>query len=130
MVVTLATGQTLRVSFVHSSPDAHKPKDDDAPVVESASGLRQRIDNTAQDIQRRLTFCELAEVAFSGDSTGHNDEKSYLVLGEGWAVCHEKDQFRKEVGRKIALTGALTAAGLDREAREQVWAAYLDSFKN
>lgn len=131
MQVTLSTGQTLRISFAHSSHVATDPETGERKLTEKPNpgGTRKRIDGYSAEMDlRRLTLCEIAEVGYSGDATGQSDEKSYLVLGEGWGVCHPSDTFTKLVGRKIALAGALTAAGIEPDQRAEVWAAYFAQF--
>lgn len=51
-----------------------------------------------------------------------NDE----VIGTGWAYCVQGDQFNKEIGRRLALTRALSNSELDKESRRSVWVAYFD----
>ena len=48
-----------------------------------------------------------------------------IDIGVGKAWCLAEDQFRKEIGRRIALTRALENSKLDKETRAMVWAAYL-----
>jgi hypothetical protein len=46
------------------------------------------------------------------------------VLSEGIAIVHPGDNFNRSVGRKIALTRALSKLSLSREDREKIWKAY------
>jgi hypothetical protein len=56
--------------------------------------------------------------------------RCYLVdeagndIGVGAAFCVAEDQFNKEIGRRIALTRALSNSKLEKDARRQVWEAY------
>lgn len=43
-------------------------------------------------------------------------------LGEGAAVCHKGDQFKKHEGVKLAVRRALAATGLSKDQRRAVWA--------
>lgn len=45
----------------------------------------------------------------------------------GEATVHPKDEFDIVVGRRIALTRALSSAGLSKKARTLVWKQYLAS---
>ena len=45
-------------------------------------------------------------------------------IGIGRAFCVAEDQFRKELGRRIALTRALSDTDLDKSARRSIWDAY------
>lgn len=47
------------------------------------------------------------------------------VIAEKVAVCYFKDKFEKRVGRKIALSRALTASHLPKEERKEIWDTYL-----
>ena len=51
-----------------------------------------------------ITTCRL--------TNGSNEEQN--VIGKGRAFCVTSDQFKKEVGRRISLTRALTDAGLEK----------------
>ena len=143
MLVKLSTGQTLKITFVHSS-ELETVRDGKLKIVQlhkrpNPSATRQRIDGLVEELNeyfkdgfRRLTLCEVAEVGTISDATGTSDEKAYLVLGEGWAVCHPNDvkdkRFSKPTGRKIALAGALKAAGIEFDQRKEVWKAYSQQF--
>jgi hypothetical protein len=49
-----------------------------------------------------------------------------VSLGEGYALatCNPKDEFRKAVGRKIALAKSMAQLGLPRDLRTTLWADY------
>ena len=47
----------------------------------------------------------------------------------GVSVCGRKDNFCREIGRKISLTRALKEAGFTYEGRQQVWKAYFNRKK-
>jgi hypothetical protein len=53
-----------------------------------------------------------------------------LARWEGHAYCHSNDQFKKETGRKIALTRALyglaSQCSLTKHDRALFWDAYFD----
>ncbi len=51
-------------------------------------------------------------------------DEAGVVLTGGRAWCHEKDNFCKETGRKLALTRAIK--DLPKEQRKLVWGAYLN----
>lgn len=95
-----------------------------------AGAFRRGLDETARREGRRMTLCEVAEIQNfnASDSSGHADEV-FNVLGQGMSVCHPNDQFRKAMGRKVSLTAALTAAGLDLNERESVWDNYRAQFE-
>jgi hypothetical protein len=58
----------------------------------------------------------VTELALSYQST------SFSTVTYGLAECHPNDRFIKSYGRKLALKRAI--AGLPREERAQIWAAY------
>ena len=103
-------GRAYNIKFVHSSPF---DKEGVATTRDDAGKLRQQLDNDATVIGRRITLCEIQEVT-NGD---------FKVLGQGIAICHPTDVFKKPEGRKISLTYALDAAGLDKTERRAVWTA-------
>ena len=122
MTLTLSTGKTIKLAFVHSSHDFE---------TRTGSGaLRQALDADARNMGRRLTLCEISQVSFSGSTESDESEKSYATLGQGVAVCHPKDVFSKATGRKRAVGAALKAAGLNYDERSEVWAAYRNQFEN
>lgn len=49
-------------------------------------------------------------------------EGSFFAYREAYASCHPKDQFCKEIGRKLALTK--TIQEFSRDFRTKVWDAY------
>lgn len=49
------------------------------------------------------------------------------ILGEGSAKCGQNDTFSKKVGRKVALTKALT--GLPKDTRSTIWNDYKNQAK-
>ena len=49
-------------------------------------------------------------------------EEADKTVFRGTAICSRKDQFRKSIGRKHALTRAL--AGFNREDRSVFWSVY------
>ena len=54
-----------------------------------------------------------------------------LRIAEGKATCSHLDNFRKSVGRKIALTRALKKlTTLTKDERAKVWAAYLNRLQS
>ena len=62
--------------------------------------------------KRRATLCELK-----------HDPKSDEFIAQGNAICHKKDQYTKEEGRKLALTRAVF--NRDKTFRTAIWNAYL-----
>jgi hypothetical protein len=105
------------------------------------------VDNSAEIVNRRLTLCEVVEV-LPADTTGDQEgdaqpeQETYVLLGQGIAICHPNDTFSKAVGRKMALHYALQAAfpsdaKIEPEwtnrvtnyfTRADVWTAYLVHF--
>ena len=67
--------------------------------------------------ERRVVEAVIAEKA--ADPTQKPD-----ALSKGIAVCHLNDNFRRTIGRKLALTQALSK--FDRDFRQAMWAAYVD----
>jgi hypothetical protein len=65
--------------------------------------------------EQRVTVCYI----WNFDS-----EPSIQLLGTGQARCYYRDQFNRATGRKLALTRAMTVAGLDKVDRTLVWRAY------
>ncbi len=72
---------------------------------------------------QRETVCLIDDV-----KDGIAEAKATFAAGS--SVCSSSDQFRKETGRKIALTRALRAAGAvralcdDKRFRKAAWEAY------
>lgn len=60
--------------------------------------------------RHRVTVCTLAGADVS------------LSVGE--AHCSISDQFERSVGRKLALTRALSASELSRAERREIWLSY------
>jgi len=53
------------------------------------------------------------------------DKENPIVVGYGEASCSEKDNFIKEIGRRMSLTRALEMSfGDNREARKTFWETY------
>jgi hypothetical protein len=67
------------------------------------------------------TTCAIEEV-----ETGKrfNDEGS--VVGTGIAKCDSRDNFIKEVGRKLALKDALAGSSLSKVDRTKIWCFYFN----
>ena len=144
MTVTTRSGRTIKFAFMHSSPFV---KDAETGVVRikssDNSGVnRAQLDTLADLSERRMTVCEVVEQVPDGtQETG----SAYNVLGQGVAICHPTDPFRKATGRKLSLTYALRAASsepeaalpvnvvsgpqLTRDDRADVWAYYLKEFQ-
>jgi hypothetical protein len=95
-----------------------------SPRVPNAGAARRELDADAETVQRRLTVCQLAEVA---QAVGGTDEH-YSGIGIGISMCHPSDVFTKRVGRKKSFTYALEAASRDgllsREERRDLWNGY------
>ena len=70
-------------------------------------------------IQRRSVVCELVDVTLW-------TRTSTKVVAMGRSVCHPKDSFNKEIGRKCALADALKAGGFGVFERKAIWDAYLN----
>jgi len=106
MLVKLSNGKALRVQFVHASHNGLQLQEP------TPGGLRQLVDNLALSLDRRLTLCEISEVVEGEFLTSDPDSKTprtYKPLAQGVALCYKKDQFKKLVGRSIALYRAVTA---------------------
>jgi hypothetical protein len=65
----------------------------------------------------RHTVCKVFELGPGAEAT---------LLSQGRARCSPEDNFRKEEGRKRALTRALDPLPFDKEDRALVWTAYLN----
>ena len=63
---------------------------------------------------RRVTVCQLVE------KTG---EKTFRVISEGVAECSLRDNYNKELGRKIALGRALKGSGLNQSEVLEAYAS-------
>lgn len=100
MLVSLSNGRKLKFTFCYSSHDLQAPAE--------VTTLRQKLDERAALMNRRLAYAELAEVyptQADGDS-GSN----IVTLAEGISVTHPKDTFSRSAGRKRAVAKALMAA--------------------
>ena len=75
-------------------------------------------------------------VTFQYDKVDENPDKGYFtqttatvfgpnndIVATGYALCVPEDQFKKSVGRKLALTRALSC--FDRPMRRAVWHSVL-----
>jgi len=125
MLVKLSNGKALRVQFVHASHNGLQLQEP------TPGGLRQLVDNLALSLDRRLTLCEISEVVEGEFLTSDPDSKTprtYKPLAQGVALCYKKDQFKKLVGRSIALYRAVTALqasgyvdGEDYLVEQEIW---------
>jgi hypothetical protein len=111
MTVLLPTGRSINLHWVHSSHNFVTRAD--------AGSTRRGIDDVARAVGRRLTACEISEEVVPD---------SYTLLAQGVSVVHPNDTFRKDVGRKLSLTKALSATDFNREEREAVWSAFHQEF--
>src|SRR5688572_25523355 len=66
-----------------------------------------------------LTLAQVFELAEDKKGTANP-----FPIAEGKALCSVKDVFKKEVGRKVALTRLLKDWGVGKDARAKVWKAY------
>lgn len=57
------------------------------------------------------------------------DGPDEVLLSSGTARCNRADNFRKETGRKLALTRAIAHAKLSKPDRAVIWTAYLSRAK-
>ena len=71
-------------------------------------------------IQRRSVVCELVDV----DSSGAKPVTKVVDMGR--SICHPKDSFCKETGRKRALADALKMGNYGVFERKTIWSAYLN----
>ena len=71
-------------------------------------------------IQRRSVVCELVDV----DSSGGKPVTKVMSMGR--SICHPKDSFNKETGRKRSLADALKAGKYGQFERATIWEAYLN----
>lgn len=69
---------------------------------------------------RRFTRCVITQKLQFPD--GEHDGG---LAGEGIAYCNPKDQFSKELGRKVSLAKALKETGFAKPIRKEFWGAYL-----
>lgn len=53
------------------------------------------------------------------------DENGETMVSPGLAKCSAKDQFNKNIGRKIALTNAINP--YDKSVRQQFWEGYFQA---
>lgn len=110
MTVTTTNGRTFKVIFMHSVPPQNEPR-------ETKNETRRVLDVEAKELDRRITLCTIDEL---------DAQNQGVTIGSGVALCHPTDQFNKATGRKLSFTYALEAAGLTRDERGELWAAYLD----
>lgn len=120
MTVTLQSGRKLNVHFMHSSHDVNS--------VVSPGTIRAALNHDAKLIGRRLTLCDISEVAYQSTNGLGAVFNNYRLVGRGIAICHPNDEFKKPVGRKVALTNALASANLSLGDRVNVWDDYLVEF--
>jgi hypothetical protein len=78
--------------------------------------LPQLLSKTMKLSEARTTVCKLYGIG--------SDGKPATVLASDDAACSASDNFRKETGRKIALTRAIEKAKLSKQDRRLVWEAY------
>ena len=71
-------------------------------------------------VQRRSVVCELVDV----DTRGVKPSTKVVAMGR--SICHPKDSFNKEIGRKCALADALKAGNYGIFERKTIWNAYLN----
>jgi hypothetical protein len=55
-----------------------------------------------------------------------NDKNEKILLYADCAICSIKDQFNKNVGRKISLQRCLSMSCFSKEDRTQIWNSYKD----
>jgi hypothetical protein len=71
-------------------------------------------------VVRRSVVCELVDV----DTSGAKPVTKLASMGR--SICHPKDSFCKETGRKRALADALNAGNYGILDRKIIWNAYLN----
>jgi len=102
METVARSGRQFRVQFVHSAHDINHR------LGGEPGGLRQFVDNLALSLHRRVTLCEISLVEEAPALTTDTEpQKVITALGQGFALCHHKDQFIKRVGRAYALKRGL-----------------------
>jgi hypothetical protein len=52
--------------------------------------------------------------------------KQRVEISKEFSICHPKDSFNKEIGRKIALTRTLYYTRFGKSIRREFWNAYLN----
>lgn len=72
--------------------------------------------------QSRITFSYHTQCSLHEGKCVVKGCASQPRLLSGIAYCHPNDQFSKAAGRKVSLSRAI--AGLPRETRRMIWAAY------
>lgn len=92
--VMTADGRALKIQVIHSYADA-------GFVPADAGELRFYVEEVAAILDRRVTLARVTELTRNGEE---------FVLGEGFAVCHPNDTFKKDVGTKVAIGYALQAS--------------------
>jgi hypothetical protein len=97
--------RTLGICFIY--------KDMMVPIIEGfkLSGPTHR--------EERATKCEIVEV-------DPKIARKYTVLSDGLARCCYKDNFKKDIGRKIALSRAIKKLDFSKFERTMIWESYLN----
>ena len=108
----LSGGKTIGIGFQHKT-------------------LKESVDlELGVELEFRHTLCNLFEVpvGYTGLKPKERLEKGLVpkVLAVGSARCSLQDNYKKEIGRKLALTRALEETSLDKHDRNVVWRAYLN----
>jgi hypothetical protein len=114
MIRIVLPNRTLAITFEHEKIAV--------PIIDNTF----RLSKPSHRWERR-TKCEVLEC----DPV---DDKKFIVLSEGYAKCSHKDNFRKDVGRRLALTRALQSKTTGRGFvwrfskfdRQLIWQGYLN----
>lgn len=67
-------------------------------------------------VEQDITNCRISECI--------NHTRYLNHISEGISYCNEKDNFSKEIGRKISLTRALINGNFSKSDRKYIWDAY------
>lgn len=70
---------------------------------------------------KTVTTCEVFSAA-----PGQKFKDHGTVIGQGVAVCDSRDNFCKEIGRKLSMTRALRNTDLSKQERQLIWENYFD----
>lgn len=64
---------------------------------------------------RRATVCQIVSIDSGGNTS---------VLSEAASMCNPRDNFSKDIGRRLALTKALRKSNYSKSERSLIWQSY------
>lgn len=68
----------------------------------------------------KMTVCNIFKLSTSNNITFPTPQ----IIAVGYAICSEKDNYSKEIGRKISLTRALKSCEFPKSDRKYIWDKY------